>query len=87
MRRVVFPLALAIAVTGLAALLLFGGEGGILGLDDRRFAALFKMGAIGLVIAAVLVGGRGRFSPRLWHAAVWLALIVALMAGWQFAHG
>jgi len=87
MRRVAFPLALAIAVTGLIALLLFGGDGGILGLDDERFADLAKMGAIALVIGAALIGGRGRFSPRLWHAAVWLALVVALMAGWQIAHG
>jgi aspartyl protease family protein len=83
MRNTVLLVALGILGTGLAVLLLSGEGASLGGLGQDRFASLVQLGAIALVVGAALAGTRGRLSPRLWHVAVWLAVLVALMTGYQ----
>lgn len=68
----------------LVALLLFGNNEAILGLDPDDFARLGYLSALSVVLLASAVAWRGRQrGMRLWHAAVWLAILVALVAGYQ----
>lgn len=84
MRNTALIVGLAILATGLAALLLFGDDPTIAGLAPDGFARLVTLSALAAVIGAGLVGIRGRLAPRLWHVAVWLGLLVALMAGYSY---
>ncbi|HUG61925.1 MAG TPA: hypothetical protein VMP03_08770 [Methylomirabilota bacterium] len=86
MRNTVYILAFAILGTALAALLLFGGDGGsIAGMDPDRFARLAGLGALAVLIGSgILASSRSGLSPRLWHVAAWLAVLVALMLGYQW---
>lgn len=86
MRQTVFWLALAIAATALAALLLFGQSGPVLGMDPDDFGAAARLLVVLLLVGAVFVGRR-QFHPRLWHAAAWLAVVVALVVGYEAFHG
>lgn len=83
MRDTVFILALALLGTALVVLVLFGDGGSIAGLESERFGRLAYLTTLALVIGAGLVATRGRLSPKLWHVAVWLALLAALMFGYQ----
>lgn len=87
MRRTVMWLGLAIVATAVGALMLFGGSGSVAGMEPAAFARLARLVVILMMVSAVFVGFRRRLTPRLWHVAVWLGLLVALMAGWQAAHG
>jgi predicted aspartyl protease len=82
MRDTVTILALAILATALAVLLLSGSGGAVAGMDPDAFARLAALASIGILVGAALIG-RGGTRPRLWHAAVWLAILVALMAGYR----
>ena len=83
MGQTVFYLGLAIIVTALIALLLFADGGSVAGMDPSRFASLASLAAVALLVGSGLLHGRHRANMRLWHAAVWLAVLVALMAGYQ----
>jgi aspartyl protease family protein len=83
MRNTVYILAFAILGTALVLLMLFGDSGPIAGIEPDRFGRLAQLTALALVIGAGLVATRGRLSPKLWHVAVWLALLAALMFGYQ----
>jgi hypothetical protein len=79
----VFILGLAILATALAVLLLFGSGGGpIAGMSPDGFASLAALLAIALMVGSSLIR-RGEGRPKLWHAAVWLAVLVGLMAGYR----
>ncbi len=87
MRSTVLWLALAIVATAVGGLVLFGDSGSVLGMEPDHFASLARLSVVLLIAAVVVAGFRGQVRPRLWHAAFWLATIVALMAGWQAFHG
>lgn len=87
MRGSAAGLGLVILAVVLGALLIFGDDGPILGLDPDDFAQLGYLSALAVVIAASALAWRGRQTGiRLWHAALWLAILVALMAGYQAWH-
>jgi aspartyl protease family protein len=90
MRDTILYVALAVIGTGLAVLLLSGDGASLGGLGQDRFASLVSLVAIALVIGAAVIG-RNRIGaggrPRLWHAAAWLAVLVALVAGYQAFQG
>jgi hypothetical protein len=86
MRVTVFTVAMAILVTGLAALLVFGSSPRIVGLAPDDFASVIYLSIFALLVASGLAYGRHRINARLWHVAAWLAILVALMAGYGYFH-
>lgn len=87
MRQTVFYLGLAILVTAMLALVLFADGGSVAGLEPAKFASLASLAAVALMVGSGLL--RHARTPgrlRLWHAAVWLGVLVALMAGYQAFH-
>lgn len=87
MNNTLFIVGMAILATALAALLLFGGDGGsVAGLSPDSFASLAALTAVAVLVGSALVGNRMATRPKLWHAAVWLAVLVALMAGYRAFH-
>ena len=83
MRSPVLLAGLAILVTGLAVLLLFGDGPSVAGLAPDDFASLVSLSAIALLVGAGLFAFRRPVSPRLWHVAAWLAVLVGLMAAYE----
>ncbi len=65
--------------------LLIAGEqsGTVLGMENDAFASTLYLGVIGLVIAAGLVGSRISTTETLRNVAIWLAIAVALVLGYQ----
>jgi predicted aspartyl protease len=86
MRLPVFTVAMAILVTGLALLLVFGRSSSIAGLAPGDFASVVYLSIFGLLVASGLAYGRHRVNARLWHVAAWLAIFAALIAGYRWFH-
>ncbi|WP_181704207.1 hypothetical protein [Chthonobacter albigriseus] len=80
--------AFAFAIIGLVlgALFLWGNEPEILGLDPNSFAQFGYMTALAIIVASGFISTREKFRGRVWHIAVWLAVLTALVLGytaWQ----
>ena len=76
---------LGILATGLATLLLAGGDGSILGLATGQFGALIAMLSLLVVIGSgFFFGQRQKMRPRLWHLAAWIT--IALIAGLAYPY-
>lgn len=86
MRQPLLYLSVAILVIATGALLLFGGSGEVAGLPAQDFASAAYLSIFALLIGASLAYGRHRVNARLWHIAVWLAVFVALAAGYRWYH-
>ncbi len=70
---------------GLLVLVLAGTKGSIAGLESQSFAHLIAFGAIGVVIAASALRRRG-VGGTARGLAVWLAIILALVALYQYRY-
>ena len=84
MDRILWILLGLIAAT-LVILLTFGASGTVAGVSSDQFANAVYLG---LIAAALLAGGRlwsGGFSNALRNAAIWLAILVGLMALYNFS--
>lgn len=79
-------LVLAILGGGLLVLLLSGEEASPFGLPGDDFARLVYLGALGIVIAAGIVGSGIGLGGAARSIAVWLTIIVALVAGYQYRY-
>lgn len=86
MRQPLLYLSVAILVVATGVLLLFGGAGTIVGMEAHDFASAAYLSIFALLIGASLAYGRHRVNARLWHIAVWLAVFVALAAGYRWYH-
>lgn len=86
MRQPVLYIAVAILVVATGVLLVFGRSGDIAGLPPARFADAAYLSIFALLIGASLAFGRHRINARLWHIAVWLAVFLALAAGYRWFH-
>lgn len=78
---------LLVAILGIGLVLLFlNHEGGsTFGLDNERFGHLVKLTAIGALFGSGLLVARGRrFGETVRQAAVWLLIILALVAGYLY---
>ncbi|MCM5560334.1 hypothetical protein [Pleomorphomonas sp. JP5] len=84
MRQPVLYLAVAILVVATGVLLIFGGSRDIVGLAPTEFANVAYLSIFALLIGASLALGRHRINARLWHIAVWLAIFLALAAGYRW---
>ena len=83
MRSPFLLVGMAILATGLVVLLLFGGDGEVGGLPADGIGRMVSLTAVLVLVSAGLVAGRHRANARLWHVAVWLALLFALVLGYQ----
>lgn len=86
MRQPVLYIAVAILVIATGILLIFGGSGDIAGLAPAQFADAAYLSIFALLIGASLAYSRHRVNARLWHIAVWLAIFLALAAGYRWFH-
>ncbi|MCM5552150.1 hypothetical protein [Pleomorphomonas sp. NRK KF1] len=84
MRHPVLYVAVAILVVATGVLLIFGGSGDVAGLAPAQFANVAYLSIFALLIGASLALGRHRVNARLWHIAVWLAIFLALAAGYRW---
>lgn len=86
MRQPLLFVAVAILVVATGILLIFGRSGDIAGLAPDQFANAAYLSIFALLIGASLVLGRHRVNARLWHIAVWLAVFLAVAAGYRWFH-
>lgn len=70
-----------------SALLLFSEDSGrVLGIEDEIFAHTLYLGTLGVVIAAGILGSGLRFGQAVRSAALWLAIVLILVAGYQYRY-
>lgn len=81
-------LYVVLGLMGAAVLLLFafGGDGMIGPLEDSQFASLVYLGALGAMIAAGIVASRQRFGSMVKQAAIWIAIILVLVIGYEYRY-
>jgi aspartyl protease family protein len=79
-------IVLAILGIGLVLLMASGDTGTVLGLEDDAFARTLYLGVFSLVVAAGIIGSGLRFGQIARTMAVWLLIILALMAGYQYRY-
>ena len=78
-------IALGILAIGLVVLLISGDGSSILGLDADRFANLIYGGALLVVLGSAALWRSG-LTDRLRNLALWLFIILALVAGYQYRY-
>lgn len=79
-----FYLALAVIVATLAILFFAGENADIGGLSGDQFASVVFLGLIGTAIASGLLASRQRLMTTLQQIAIWIAIILALVAGYEY---
>ena len=82
----VFWFAIGALALGLVLLLSSGDTSTIFGMGDDSFARILYLGVLGAVIAAGIVGSGMRFGHVARTMAVWLLILLALMAGYQYRY-
>lgn len=77
-----------IAIIGAVALLLMANNdtGTTLGLANDAFANAAYLGVWGIVLAAALLGSRIKLSEFARTIAIWVIIILALVAGYQYRY-
>ncbi|MDN2568240.1 TIGR02281 family clan AA aspartic protease [Aquibium sp. A9E412] len=86
MRQPLFLAAMAALGLGLVLLVLNHDSGRVLGMASGDFASLVMLGTLAAVLSAAFVGGRHRGGPLLRMAALWLAILVLLVGGYQYRY-
>lgn len=79
-------IVLAIIGAGLLVFLISGDSGAPFGLPADDFAQLVYLGALGLVVAAGIVGSGIGLGSAARSIAIWLGILVALVAGYQYRY-
>lgn len=82
----IFWVAIAILGIGLVLLLINDSSGQVLGIDTGQFGSLIYLGALGAVIASGIVASNQRFGDTARTLAIWLLVILVLMAGYQYRY-
>ncbi|WP_062210973.1 TIGR02281 family clan AA aspartic protease [Aureimonas sp. AU12] len=84
MGRALLP-AILIAIALTVALLVFGGDTPVAGLDADQFASLAYAGIWGTVLASgLLVAFRGRWGEAMRSAAIWIAAFAVLIGVYAY---
>ena len=71
---------------GLVLLVANGDTGSVLGIEDETYARTLYLGALGAVIAVGILGSGQRFGELARSLAVWLLILLILMAGYQYRY-
>lgn len=69
---------------GLIALILSGDGGTVLGIENHDFARIVALSCWGILIAAGLLGGQTNLGEAARNAAIWIGIVLILMAGYVF---
>ena len=77
---------LGIIGAGLLVLILNHDAGTSFGMENDKFADLLYMGVWGLVLAAAIFGGGMRLAHVARDLVLWLFIILALVAGYQYRY-
>lgn len=81
-----FWIAIAILAGGLIVLVAFDSSGSVLGLTTDDFGHLVYLAALGAMIGAGILFSGQRFGQTVRTLAVWLLVILALMAGYEYRY-
>jgi aspartyl protease family protein len=79
-------LVLGVMALGLVLLLASGDSGTVLGMGDETFARTLYLGVLGLVVAAGIVGSGVRLGHMVRGLALWLLVVLVLVAGYQYRY-
>lgn len=79
-------IVLAVLAAGLVLLISVGDSGTVFGIDDEAFARTLYLGVLGLVVATGILGSGQRFGQIARTMTIWLLIILALMAGYQYRY-
>ncbi|MCR9122741.1 MAG: TIGR02281 family clan AA aspartic protease [Phyllobacteriaceae bacterium] len=79
-----FFIVLAIIAGALIVLFVAGDTTAIAGMSGDQFASLVFLGLIGTTLAASILAGRQRAGDLLRQIAIWVAIILALVAGYEY---
>ncbi len=79
-------IALAVLGGGLILLIINDSSGETLGLANENFSRLLYLGVLGAVIGAGIWRSRGMFGDTLRNLALWLFVILVLVAGYQYRY-
>lgn len=82
----IFWIAIAVLGCGLVLLIANDSSGQVFGLDTGQFGSLVYLGALGAVIASGIVASNRRFGDTVRMLAMWLLVILVLMAGYQYRY-
>ena len=82
----IFWLAIGALALGLGLLLFSGNSGTVFGIADETFGKVLYLGVFGAVIAAGIFGSGLRFTHIARLLAIWLAVILVLMTGYQYRY-
>lgn len=81
-----YYIGLVILGVGLLILLITDSSGSVFGLDNNDFGRLVYGGAIIAVLAVWFLSSRRNMSGGLRAAAIWLAVALVLVAGYQYRY-
>ena len=82
-----FWVVMALIGGGMVLLLVRGDSGTVFGIDSDKFASSLYLGVWGLVIAAgIFASRRVRLGNAARSIAIWLAILVVLVAGYQYRY-
>ena len=79
-------IALAVLGGGLILLIINDSSGETFGLANEDFGRLLYLGVLGAIIAAGIWRSRGMFGDTLRNLAVWLFVVLVLVAGYQYRY-
>jgi aspartyl protease family protein len=85
MGRLIWIALIALAA-GLVLLIVNDSSGETLGLPNDDFSRLLYLSVLGVVIAAGIWRSRGMFGDTLRNLAIWLFVILVLVAGYQYRY-
>lgn len=84
--NIIFWLAIGALALGLGLLLSSGDSGTVFGMGDDAFGRVLYLGVLGAVIAAGVLGSGTRLRHMARTLAIWLAIVLFLMAGYQYRY-
>lgn len=79
-------LILGVIGVGLILLITNHEQGSVLGIQNDRFASVLYMGIWAAVLSAAIIPRQGGFRAAARNAVIWLAIILALMAGYVYRY-
>ena len=82
----IFLVVLVILGGGLIVLLVADSSGTMSDAETSRFGSLVYLGALATVIAAGLLASRQRFGDMARTLAIWVVIVLALMAGYEYRY-
>jgi aspartyl protease family protein len=86
MSRLMMWIALAVLGGGLILLIVNDSSGETLGLANDDFSRVLYLGVLGAVIALGIWRSRHMFGDTLRNLAVWLLVVLVLVAGYQYRY-